>query len=190
MTTFILHGGATSKDNDQNEYFFSCFSKFVNKPQVRILLCYFSSKRSEWDKLFKRDKPKIIKNSNKKLSFEIAENAADLLAKIDDCDVLYVAGGQPNLIEPYYPQLDKLTRKLSNKVYIGSSLGTYMVSENYLSSIDNKIHKGIGLLSIQTVCHWDQKEDKEQKLALLNNNSELMVLVLDEYETVEIYKEI
>lgn len=188
MTTFILHGGATSKDNKQNDYFFSCFSKFVSKSKVKILLCYFSREKSEQDKIIERDKPKIIKNSSKRLSFQIAKDAKDLLEKIEDCDVLYVAGGRPELLEPYYEQLEDLKEKLQDKVYIGSSMGAYMVSERYLTMQDDKVHKGMGLLPIQTICHWDQKKDREKKLALLKDNSDVMVLVLDEYQTVEVYQ--
>jgi peptidase E len=188
MTTFILHGGANSKDNKQNDYFFSCFSKFVNKPEVKILLCYFSRVKSKWDKLVRRDRAKIIKNSSKRLSFQIAKDAKDLLEKINDCNVLYVAGGEPELLEPYYKQLRGLRSKLQDKVYIGSSMGAYMASENYLSSRDDKIHTGMGLLPIQIICHWDQKKNRKQKLALLKNNSEAMILVLNEYQTVEIYQ--
>ncbi|MEA2056692.1 MAG: Type 1 glutamine amidotransferase-like domain-containing protein [Patescibacteria group bacterium] len=188
MTTLILHGGATSQDNKQNDYFFSCFSKFVNKSEVKILLCYFSREKSKQDKIIKRDKPKIIRNSSKRLNFQIAKDAKHLLERIDDCDVLYVAGGKADLLEPYYERLEGLRDKLQDKVYIGSSMGAYMVSESYLTMQDKATHYGMGILPIQTICHWDQKKNKEQKLALLKNNSNAMILVLDEYQTVEIYK--
>ena len=42
MTTYILHGGRTSKRNAQNEAFFAQFTELVAKETVTILLCYFS----------------------------------------------------------------------------------------------------------------------------------------------------
>ncbi|MBD3279167.1 MAG: hypothetical protein GF390_00465 [Candidatus Pacebacteria bacterium] len=188
ITTFILHGGVTSKNNKLNDYFFSQFSTHVNKKEVRILLCYFATEKSEWERLINRDKPKVIKNSSKKLRFQVAEDAQDLLAKLDDADVLYVAGGEPELLESYYEQLEGLKDKLQDKVYIGSSMGVYMVSESYLKPKGDKAQAGMRLLPIQTICHWDQKESKEQKLALLRDNSDSMILVLNEYQTVEIYR--
>ncbi|MFO7881107.1 MAG: Type 1 glutamine amidotransferase-like domain-containing protein [Kosmotogaceae bacterium] len=188
MTTYLLHGGETSRDNSQNDYFFKHFTALVNKNSVKILLCYLSQEKAKWDKSIQRDKPKITNKTNKKVSFDIAESAEDLLSKIEENDVLYVAGGQPDLLEPYYTQLKGLREKLKDKVYIGSSMGTYMVSENYFTMQYQTIHQGMGILPIQTICHWDQIEDREHKLSLLKENSKSMVLVLNECQTVEIYQ--
>ncbi len=188
MTTFLLHGGETSRDNSQNDYFFKQFTALVNKNSVKILLCYLSQEKAKWDKLIQRDKPKINNKTNKKVSFDIAESAEDLLSKIEENDVLYVAGGQPDLLEPYFNQLKGLREKLEDKVYIGSSMGTYMVSESYFTIQDEITHHGMGILPIQTICHWDQIEDREHKLSLLKENSKSMVLVLNECQSVEIYQ--
>src|SRR3989344_2107900 len=157
MTIFILHGGRTSKVNPQNEKFFEQFTKLVSKDEVTVLLCYFSRKKEEWNALIERDTNYIKKNTNKKVSILIADNPKDLLNKMDSSDVLYVAGGEAELIEPIYKELSGVGEKLKNKIYAGSSMGAFFPSEQYVLSFDSQdtktIHKGIGLLPFQVLCH-------------------------------------
>lgn len=189
MTTFLLHGGATSKDLPGNDLFFSQFTALVNKDDVKILLCYWSRKKDDWEKLTERDTFKIQKNTEKQVSFHVVEDIADLFSRIGDYDVLYVAGGDAERIEPYYQGLSQLGSKLSGKVYAGSSMGAFLASESYVLSFDSQDsdtqHKGVGLLPIQTLCHWDVEEKKEMKLSLLDDN--MPIIVLNEGEFVTIY---
>lgn len=94
--------------------------------------------------------------------FHVLEDVADLLSNIDDYDVLYVAGGEAELLEPYYKSLSFLKEKLAGKVYVGSSMGAFLASKNYVLSFDcqdsDTKHQGLGLLPIQTLCHWNIEE--------------------------------
>jgi len=101
MTTYLLHGGATSKDLPGNDRFFAQFTELVDKDVVKILLCYWSRKKDEWQKLTTRDTAKIKNNTKKQVSFYVVEDVADLFSKIKDYDVLYVAGGDAELLEPH-----------------------------------------------------------------------------------------
>ncbi len=191
MTTYILHGGRTSKRNAQNEAFFAQFTELVAKETVTILLCYFSSETEKWDLLIQRDTASIKNNSEKEVKILIAENPRDLLRKLDDSDVLYVAGGEAELLEPLYPDFISIKEKLAGRVFIGSSMGMFFASQQYVLSFDsqdsNTVHKGLGLLPIQTLCHWDLEEEKEKKLQLLRKSSDLPILVLNECEHVVLY---
>jgi peptidase E len=191
MTTYILHGGATSTENEQNDYFFKQFTVHVDKSEVRILLCYFARSEEEWDRLTKRDVPKIEKNTDKKVTYKIAKDPKDLLTKLKNCDVLYVAGGTPNLIEPYYKDLEGLSEALGGKVYIGSSMGAFLCSTSYVISGDSSeypITSGLGLLPVQVLCHWDVEAEKDLKRRLLLEHSSLPILTLNECQTVEMYR--
>lgn len=189
MTTYLLHGGGTSKELSGNDRFFAQFTELVDKNEVKILLCYWSRKRDEWQKLTDRDTIKIKNNAKKQISFHVVEDVADLFSKIDDYDVLYVAGGDAELLEPHYENLGELKKKLNGKVYAGSSMGAFLASESYVLSFDSQDsdtkHEGVGLLPIQTLCHWDIEEQKEMKLNLLE--SDKPVIVLNEGEFVTIY---
>jgi len=124
MTTYLLHGGATSKDLPGNDNFFAKFTTLVNKPVVKILLCYFSREYKEWENLAKRDLKKIIENTNKKVENYVVKNPDDLFAQLPNYDLIYVAGGEAELLEPHYEKLSKLKNMLDGKIYAGSSMGT------------------------------------------------------------------
>lgn len=47
-TTYVLHGGKASKSS---ELYFKKFTSLVNKDEVKILMCYWSRKKSDWDSL-------------------------------------------------------------------------------------------------------------------------------------------
>lgn len=191
MTTFVLHGGKTSQQNPENEYFFKQFAELVPKEKVVVLLCYFSRPKEAWTQLVERDVATIRRNTPKTIEVLLAENPDDLLQKITDADVLYVAGGDAEPIEALYPALTPLAAKLDGKVYAGSSMGAFMASKQYVLSYDAQdtetVHQGLGLLQIQSLCHWDLEQEKTQKLALLQMSSSDPILVLKEFETVVFY---
>jgi peptidase E len=192
VTTYILHGGKTSIDNEQNEKFFGQIAELVNKPEVTVLLCYFARQREKWSALIEKNSQSIKNNTQKKVTFLVAENPKDLLSKIDQADALYVAGGEAELIEPFYQELLGLKEKLRDKVYAGSSMGAFMAAQSYILSADaqeaNTIHEGLGLLPIKALCHWDLEPEKEKKLQLLSSNNDLPILVLNEFQSVVMHK--
>ena len=186
MTTYILHGGKTSVLNSQNYSFFAEFTKQVNKNKVVVLLCYFSREKHKWADLIKRDTESIKKDTNKVIEILVAENPKDLLQKLEIADVLYIAGGEAELIEPLYKELESIKQKLQGKVYAGSSMGFFMACEQYVLSADalddKTVHKGLGLVPLQGLCHWDKEPNKSQKINLLVKSSKSTILVLDEFE--------
>lgn len=192
MTTYLLHGGRTSKPNPSNDAFFANFTALVSKDKVSILFCYFSREKSTWDELIERDTNYIKNNTKKEVEILIANDPKDLLSKLKMSDVLYVAGGNSDLIEALYSQLTDLKNKLDGKVYAGSSMGTFLASQSYVLSLEDQdediVHKGIGLLPIQTLCHLDIDKNKDKKLKLLTEYSELPIIVLNEFEFVTIYR--
>jgi peptidase E len=184
-TTYLLHGGETSRDTPDNELFFRHFSDLVEKDTVDILMCYFSKEEGTWDALFNRDKAKIQKLTTKETQLSLAKDPEDLLKKLDYHDVLYVAGGQAELIEPLFSQLSGLKDKLNGKIYIGSSMGAFLASDHYVLSFENQenrhAHRGLGLLPINTLCHWDIEKEKDFKVGLLKQTySETPILTLNE----------
>ena len=70
-------------------------------------------------------------------------------------------------------------------------MGAFLVSESYVLSMsdqaENEVHTGIGLLPIQTLCHWNVEAHKKEKLKLLSDYSDTPIIVLGEFETVVMY---
>lgn len=181
-TLFILHGGNVGKNNRANDDFFSCFTHYVKNDTVNILLCYFARDKHEWETLAKRDTNLIKKQTDKTISTSIAQTPKDLFAKLLTHDVLYVAGGEATNIETLYPELQQLKYALAGKIYIGSSMGAFMVSTNYILSFprqrDLSVHKGLGILPVSTLCHWDIEKEQEIKVSLVQKENPAMPLML------------
>lgn len=184
-TVFVLHGGETSRETKDNEYFFQQFTSYVRKGEVKILLCYWAREKNEWEKFLLRDKTKIQKETDKKLSFSIVENAENLYQKLPESDVLYVTGGEEYLIGPFLPQLGKLKGMLEGKIFIGSSMGAFIVARNYVLSLsgqaDNEVHEGLRIIPLNVLCHWNIEKNKEKKVAMLKDKEPATpILLLDE----------
>jgi len=185
--TYVLHGGRTSIDSPDNDLFFKQFVDLVDKDKVRIMMNFWSRPRDQWDKLLKRDSAKIKKQTEKKVSFYVPQDPRDLFEKLPKYDVLYVAGGEAELIELHLPELSKLEEALKGKIYCGSSMGSFIVSQHYALSFDSQnlkeVHDGLGIISIMILCHWNIENEKAQKVNLLKEkNSTLPILILDEQE--------
>ena len=192
MTTFVLHGGGTSAKSADNDLFFRQFSELVEKDEVRVLMCLWSRPKEKWESLLERVFRKILEQADKKVSFDVLETVEEIEEKISASDVLYVKGGKATLLEPYYPQLKDLKKLIKGKVFVGDSMGAFMVSTNYVLSFptqeDSSVHQGLGILPIQTLCHWDVEENKKRKLKLLkDSNSDLPIVSLDEGKFTRIY---
>lgn len=192
MITYLLHGGYTSRNNPNNDAFFAQITNAVPKKNVKVLLCYWAKDKHKWEKKSKSDMDFITKNTDKTVDFHILDKPTELEEMISDYDAIYVAGGEAENIEPYYKYFDQVKDQLDGKVYAGSSMGAFLVSENYLLSFtyqdELNVHQGIGLLPIQTLCHWDIEERKEEKLDLLRSVSDQPIIALDECQFVTIYK--
>ncbi len=189
-TTYILHGGKTSIDLPGNPFFFRSFTEHVHKNEVSIVLCYWARQHHEWNTLFERDTMKVKQNTNKKVWFSIAESVEDLYQKLSLADVLFVSGGDAPLIEDYLPKLSDLKQKLNGKVYLGSSMGAFVASRNYVLSFDEhdqrNVHQGLGLVPIQILCHWNAEQNKERKIKLLQETSTDPIVTLHEGESITI----
>ncbi len=190
-TTFVLHGGVTSRVTAENDSFFRTFTSAVDKEKVKIVLCYWAKMKERWDELSKRDQAKVQQQTTKQVEFSVAHDVDDLYKKLQDADVLYVSGGKATLIEPYVPKLSALREKLKGKVYIGSSMGAFICSKQYVLSFASQdsdtVHNGLGLLPINTLCHWDIEDKKKRKLDLLAYATpKLPTVVLDECQCVTI----
>lgn len=184
-TRYILHGGEISRDVPDNELFFKYFAQFVEKDEVHIIMCYFSKEKETWDERLELDRKRIVKQTTKKISLSLAKDPEDLLEKLETHDVLYVAGGDAELIEPLFPQLTDLKEKLKGKVYLGCSMGAFLVSAQYVLSFEkqesSQVHHGLGLLPISILCHWDIEKKKNIKVTLLKQEApENPILTLEE----------
>lgn len=189
-TTYILHGGNTSIKSESNQNFFKEFENCVAKQEVSVLISLWSREKSSWSDLFVKYKEKISQSAEKNFYFDIANDPQDFANKIKNFDIFYVIGGDADNIEPLYSQLPDFKSQLEGKVYIGGSMGAFMVCTNYVLSFDQQdyltVHKGLGILQLNLLCHWDIEKRKELKIEMLKKEApDLPILTLGEGEYVK-----
>lgn len=194
MIKVVLHGGRSGEKSESNDRFFAEFASDVNKPVVRVAMCYWARLKNEWEAKYESDLRLIRNQTEKMIEGIVVENPEDLKAKLADCEVLYVAGGEVAPIQRYVPELKWLAKALEGKTYIGSSMGAFVASIAYVSSSDgeaddqNRVLPGFGMVPVTTLCHFDVEQQKNQKIRLLKEvHPNLPVLTLDEGEWVRMW---
>jgi len=185
MTTYVLHGGQTKIKSEDNEQFYGHFTDLVLKDRVKILLCYWAREKDNWVELFEKDKLFIKAQTKKKVDVILIDTIESLRNGLKDADVLYVSGGEENLLRPYMSQLGFLKDALKDKVYLGSSMGAFMVSTYYVLSFTSqdvgKVYSGLGLIPYNSLCHWNVEKYKNKKIAMLKEkNSQTPILLIEE----------
>lgn len=189
-TIYILHGGETKTRTPSNDRFFSQFTSLVDKDEVNILMCYWCRDKSLWQTVFDRDTKRVLEQTSKKVNFMMPTDPLHLKKIIDSYDVLYVAGGPAETLEGLYSELSWLQAKLEDKVYLGSSMGAFIVSDQYVLSYDAQdnlsVHNGLGMLKLNCLVHWDQETNRERKIAMLQEKSSNPIMLLDEGESIRL----
>jgi peptidase E len=171
MTTYILHGGKMNIESDSNEIFLKQFTELIQKKTVKILLCYWAREKNRWFKSFEIDKATILKHSSKKAQINIVETVESLAIQLNEADVLFFSGGEEDFLRPYISQLGFLKTALKDKVYIGSSMGSFLASTNYVLSLhgqkEDTVYGGLGLVPYNILCHWNIENNKDKKITML-----------------------
>lgn len=191
MTTYILHGGDASAPSALNQEFFTQFTESVDKDSVNILLIFWAQEEHRWQESFDLYSSKIRENTTKNCKIKLINSEAKLYQEMPQADTIYFHGGTIHLVDQI-TQPDKFKEGLNGKTYIGCSMGAYLVSSQYMVSnrVTDKLEvkKGLGLLPLSIVCHWDIKNMKRrQRVKLLReHNSRLPILTVDEQKYVKL----
>jgi hypothetical protein len=193
-TTAIIHGGATSKPVEANDNFFKQFTSNSEsiEGKLEILACYWARPEEQWERLLDRDGGRIDEFSEREYDITILDKKPDISEELAAADVIYIAGGQADLIEPFYQRFRDLRELAAGKVIIGSSMGMFMLSQHYILSSDDgpvemTVKEGLGLLDINTLAHWDIEPQQTEKISALQKNSDYPTIALDEGEWAKIY---
>jgi dipeptidase E len=115
----------------------------------------------------------------------------EIETKILNSDIVYVGGGDADIMLEIWERLgvDKILKVAAkrNIVLSGVSAGSYCWFEKSLSSSEEKIHPGLGLIrKLSNVCHYP-KEDEKKKLIWKNfRKVRLPTIALEDCSAVEI----
>jgi len=161
MTKYILHGGNTSTQSEDNNKFFFEIIKDLPSP-INLLIVYFSREDEEWPKLLKQDK-KVINSiaEGKSINFVLADkDTKKFVQQVKNADAIYMRGGETSMLKKALIGIKDLKGLFDNKVIAGSSAGAYVLSRYYMSS-RGEMGEGLGILPIKTFAHYEESRKSE-----------------------------
>ena len=183
MTRFILHGGYTNVDNEQNSNFWRELSQYT-PDGGNILLVNFSRKDDEMNKYFEEDKNRILKEiHNKKFIFSLASKE-NFMEQIKIANTIYMRGGNTEKLLDTLKQYHDFSKSLTGKVVSGDSAGAYVLAKYYPVS-NGKVNEGLGILPIRIICHYENPrfEFKNDLLILMEQYpKDLELVILRDFE--------
>jgi len=172
-TKFILSGGYAGRPNKENDKFFKEILS-VKKNKLNILLVYFAKTFEDYERITNEDKYQFNKNKGEKeLMFEIAEEDK-FIEQVKDADIIYLHGGKTLRLLETLKNYKNLKELFNGKVVAGESAGAYVLSTCFYSKSEGDVFKGLGFVSVKTICHYIG--ENTEKLKSCSNNLETLFL--------------
>lgn len=188
MAKYILIGGAQEKCNP-TELSDAIFAN--SKSELNFLICLFArdKKDCDWSKLFAESKEFFEKISGEREINFILVDEANFTEQVNSADIIYFSGGDMALLNKALKKVgNNWTKNLSNKIIIGTSASTDMLSKYNFDIQFERLDSGLGLVPIKTIVHFGIK-DYEPKIGwdkavekLENYKEKLPVITLGEGE--------
>lgn len=189
MTKYILHGGETKVENESNrKFFFECTN--LLQTAVNVLCIYFAKSTGSIEEAFEFAKQKFMEAAapGKELTFVLADENLEILRKqIQDADVVYIHGGDTDVLKDKLFGLSDFAQRIAGKTVAGSSAGAYILARYYYSNSKSGIYEGFGLLPVKVFAHWSE-EKQGQRVELEQFGEKLPVYTIPETEFVIIEK--
>jgi hypothetical protein len=155
MTTYILLGGHDSAMTDsQNAALRDAISEKLNGKKPQIASVSFAMLREYWEIRFRdRRMPAFERlfgrNFDAKMAFPDTFR--------EDCawaNVIYIHGGDDNLLEYYLDKFKDLRRIFSGKIILGTSAGADYLSKMFWTCDWRKVMSGRGLAEVAVITHF------------------------------------
>ena len=113
-------------------------------------------------------------NNFNSIEINVAEkNPEKLLIQIENANILFFCGGNENKLKDSF---GKKYFSFSSKLVVGVSAGANFLSSFYFSNDRNCIEEGLGIVPINTICHFVQK-----KYNLKDNDKPWFFIKNDDY---------
>ena len=159
MNKFILIGGCQEKA-DPTKLSDAIFLN-VNSP-VNFLICLFAKNQNAgdiWNEYFDDYKRFFSALSPKHAINFVLAKESEFDSQIKDADIVYFSGGDSI---PLYSTLARISNQwvseMQNKIVIGSSAGTDMLSKHNYDIQQNALDDGMGIVPIKTIVHFGQQD--------------------------------
>lgn len=172
MTKYILHGGGTKRQTEDNKKFFAEIVRDLDDG-ANILCAYFAvADKETWAERLDKFKMRIAEVAPQKVfNFILADDKTEVfVGQIKKADVIYLHGGDTNLLKNKLKEVDNFAELVQGKIVVGSSAGAYVLSKYYYTNSGLEVDEGLGLLPIKTFCHYE--ENKVAELERLKKHGE------------------
>jgi peptidase E len=185
MNKYILHGGATTVDNDSNNRFFQQLAHEIPE-NGNVLLVYFATRETDISPRANFDEQKIQQAASKTFTATIATKE-NFIAEVEAADVIYFRGGSTDKLLKTLKVYSDLKSALLNKqkTIAGSSAGAYALATYYSSHYDDVVSMGLGIVPVRVVTHYESTKMPPMPgavMALTNMPSALPLILLRETE--------
>jgi hypothetical protein len=159
-TKVVVSGGLAEEPNELNSLFFKEILDGTGD-EVTVLLILFSRPEAVWDMKSKGAIAQFDKvRGGKKVSYIIA-NHNKLEEQIGMSDVIYIRGGTTLLLMDGIAEHPKFVELIKAKIVAAESAGTYLLSDYFYSKSEGGIFKGLGVLPVKTICHFEGKNEEQ-----------------------------
>ena len=150
-----------------------------------VLVVPFARAENDWKKVFKKYLKKYDGLKIKKKFILASPNNKIFKKQIRKSNLIFLCGGSELPLLGYLKDL-KL-EDLNNKVVVGISAGTNIFSKYYYSNDRNTIGRGLGLLPIKTLCHYNNQRYSRFKKLIKHGNKYITYIIKEgDYIKVEI----
>lgn len=184
MTRFFL-GGGRKRDEPIPDSFFDMLCEAVRGiPQpIHVLLVMFARSEDRWKDMVADDTKNFAKiRPSTECHLEAAHADPDVFQEqIKTADVLYVHGGDTQLLLEMIKTIPRFAELLDGKVYIGASAGANLVSKYFYSPRRNVVGEGLGIVPIKCLPHWDESQQPYLE-ELKKYGKDLPIVTLREWE--------
>lgn len=184
MTTFILHGGALSRDNPHHSSFFKEFTKDLKDGDKVLFVGFARREREERLKIYERDRSYILASTDKELVVENAE-LDKLIDQTRSAQAIFVTGGDALALQADIASKPGFFEAMEGKIYAGSSAGAMITSRYMYACSDKVVREGLGWLPIRLMVHYGNPayhSTEESKPELEAVAPELELVLLPECE--------
>ena len=173
MTKYILQSGSVKnypeKMKKYNEEIFRDFiegskedgeSVVITGRPVKVLFCFFSQKREDWEIKYKDHSDKLKEDVLADFGLELEIKMASPDEFVEQCqwaEVIMIAGGDDDLLQYRMSKFD-VPKIWEGKIVVGSSAGADYLVNSFWTLDWRKAMDGSGILPIKFIPHYKSAE--------------------------------
>ncbi len=185
MTKYILHGGFSRKDNESNRALFAELVSDVPDGGTVLLVYFASESGDDIGRRFTNHQQQILSQANGESLQLVLADEMDFKVQVEKADAVYFNGGSTLKLLTTLEQFPHLNELFVGKTVAGSSAGAYVLATYGAAHSGEHIRKGLGLVPVRVVCHYESPELPPSPTSLEEiekTASELELVILRDYE--------